>query len=173
MASLTLFSSSHSLALPLPTAHKCISSPRAFFLRPISTIASSSSNKSSSSHAPPPQLGLSRRLALPLLGLSLFLSSSPALAIDVPLFGIRKRVEQAEKAVVEEVKELVKEGGQLVKGGEKEVGAVAGAVTAFATSPVEPGGSLPPAYQAGAVAAAELVAVLVASSVVNGVVRES
>lgn len=118
-------------------------------------------------------MGLSRRLALPLLGLSLFLSSSPALAKDVPLFGFRKRVEQAEKAVVEEVKELVKGSENLVKGGEKEVSAVAGAVSAFATSPVEPGESLPPAYQAGAVAAAELVAVLVAASVVNGLVSES
>lgn len=117
---------------------------------------------------------VSRRLAMPLLGLSLLISSPrPAMAKDIPLFGIRKRVEQAEKEVVQEVQSLVKEGEQLVQEGEKEVASVAGAVTAVVSSPSAPGESPPPVYQAGAVLGAEFVAVLVASSVVNGLVSES
>lgn len=126
-----------------------------------------------SSPSTPAKVGLSRRLVLPaLVGAPLFLQQQAALAKDIPLFGLRKRVEEAEREVVQEVKELVKEGEQLVVEGEKEISSVVApaAAAAAAAAPID---SPPPIYQAGAVAGAELVAVLVASSVVNGLVSEA
>ncbi len=78
---------------------------------------------------------------------------------------------------MDEVKELVKEG-------EAEAQAVSGAVSGVVKTAVadfsvtsskgfSPEGGLPPAYQAGVVAGAELVAVLVASTVVNGLLSPS
>ncbi|MCO5599106.1 hypothetical protein L7F22_053206 [Adiantum nelumboides] len=107
---------------------------------------------SSSSTQPISKIGYSRRLLLPgLICAPLLLQQQAATAKDIPLFGIRKRVEQAEKAVVKEVKELVKEGEQLVKEGEKEISnVVAPAAAAVASKPRID--SPPPAYQAAAVA---------------------
>ncbi|CAK9195688.1 unnamed protein product [Sphagnum troendelagicum] len=122
----------------------------------------------------------SRRQALAFATFSavsaVLISSQPAQARDVPLFGFRK----VQKQVVDEVKELVKEG-------EAEAQAVTGAVSGMVKTAVadfsvpsssskassSEGGGLSPALQAGVVAGAELVAVLVASTVVNGLVSPS
>ncbi|KAH9546858.1 hypothetical protein CY35_11G003400 [Sphagnum magellanicum] len=122
----------------------------------------------------------SRRQALAFTTFSavsaVLISSQPAQARDVPLFGFRK----VQKQVVDEVKELVKEG-------EAEAQAVTGAVSGLVKTAVadfsvpsssskassSEGGGLSPALQAGVVAGAELVAVLVASTVVNGLVSPS
>jgi hypothetical protein len=118
----------------------------------------------------------SRRQALAFTTFSavsaVLISSQPAQARDVPLFGFRK----VQKQVVDEVKELVKEG-------EAEAQAVTGAVSGMVKTAVadfsvpssssSEGGGLSPALQAGVVAGAELVAVLVASTVVNGLVSPS
>jgi hypothetical protein len=122
----------------------------------------------------------SRRQALAFTTFSavsaVLISSQPAQARDVPLFGFRK----VQKQVVDEVKELVKEG-------EAEAQAVTGAVSGIVKTAVadfsvpsssskassSEGGGLSPALQAGVVAGAELVAVLVASTVVNGLVSPS
>ncbi|CAM6024379.1 unnamed protein product [Sphagnum balticum] len=119
---------------------------------------------------------ISRRQALALTTLSAVLFSSSqqaAQARDIPVFGFRK----VQKQVVDEVKELVKEG-------EAEAQAVSGAVSGVVKTAVadfsvtsskgfSPEGGLSPAYQAGVVAGAELVAVLVASTVVNGLLSPS
>lgn len=169
MASI-LFTRTFSVLVPcsfLPTGNHYTSSARSRSLKPNCIMTSQSTS------SPSPQLGFSRRLVLPLLSIPPFLSlAQPSLALDVPLFGIRKRLEQAQKEVVQEVKELVKEGQQLVKEGEKEVGGMAGAVSSFSTSPADAGKSIPPAFQAAAVAGVELVAVLIASAVVNSIVSE-
>jgi len=122
----------------------------------------------------------SRRQALAFTTFSavsaVLISSQPAQARDVPLFGFRK----VQKQVVDEVKELVKEG-------EAEAQTVTGAVSGMVKNAVadfsvpsssskassSEGGGLSPALQAGVVAGAELVAVLVASTVVNGLVSPS
>ncbi|KAH7316270.1 hypothetical protein KP509_21G086100 [Ceratopteris richardii] len=122
------------------------------------------------------KLRLSRRLLLPsLVAAPLLLQQQSAFAKDIPLFGIRKRVEQAEKAVEKEVKEIVKEGKELVKEGEDLVKEGEKELTAAAAAVVSKPAidSPPPAYQAAGVAGAELVAVLIASSIVNGLVSES
>ncbi|KAL2630584.1 hypothetical protein R1flu_015270 [Riccia fluitans] len=109
------------------------------------------------------------------LSAALLMTSERAEAKDIPLFGIRKKVEQAEKAVEKEVKELEKEGSALLKAGEKELAkdvegvekAVSGAIGEIES--VSPS-AISPALQAGGVIGAELVAVAVASSVVNGLI---
>ncbi|KAI5082062.1 hypothetical protein GOP47_0001805 [Adiantum capillus-veneris] len=133
-------------------------------------VKCASPSPASTATTAPAKLGYSRRLLLPgLVCAPLLLQQQAAMAKDIPLFGIRKRVEQAEKEVVKEVKELVKEGEQLVKEGEKEISSVvAPAAAAVASKPSFD--SPPPAYQAAGVVGAELVAVLIASSVVTGLV---
>eukprot|EP00249_Psilotum_nudum_P034580 c53804_g1_i1 orf=539-1012(-) len=142
-----------------------------------SSLPSPPPAKCSSPHHIPlssPNATLPRRFALG-LALSLCLTrSSPAIARDIPLFGIRKRVEKIEEAVVEEVQQLVMEGqeaAQLLQEGEKELSTVAAAAAASASASVKFNGFSPP-IQAGAVVGAELLAVLIASSVVNGLARE-
>ncbi|KAJ3672122.1 hypothetical protein LUZ60_006843 [Juncus effusus] len=85
-------------------------------------------------------------------------ATSPSYAKDIPLFGIRKRLENIEQEAVE----VVKEGEETVEKGieaaEMEIES-AGAGLAVAGDLV----------QAGVVAGAEAVAVLAAVSVVNGI----
>eukprot|EP00250_Pteridium_aquilinum_P001171 c11381_g1_i1 orf=156-590(+) len=120
---------------------------------------------SSTPPSAPSKVAYLRRLLLPaLVGAPFLLRQQAATAKDIPLFGIRKRVDEAEKVV----KELVKEGEQLVKEGEKEIGSVVAPV--ILSTPIN---SPPPTFQAAGVAGAELVAVLIASSVVNGLVSNS
>lgn len=118
---------------------------------------------------------LSRRqvtVSLTALSVALFASSQrQAQARDIPIFGLKKAKKITEE-VVQEVKELVKEG----EGGVAAVGgAISGAVAEFpgvALPNIPSGGevSLSPALQAGIVAGAGAIGVLVASTVVNSLV---
>ncbi|XP_042423168.1 uncharacterized protein LOC122010744 [Zingiber officinale] len=130
--------------------------------------------------SPPPEprqaLG-SRRQCLLLLALSSAALSSPARSEDIPLFGIKKRI----KKIEEEAEEIVQEGEKAVEKGivaaekgivaaeqgivaaEKEIQAAEGIV---ASASLSLAGDL---LQAGAVAGAEAVGVLVSVSIVNGI----
>ncbi|KAJ4776250.1 hypothetical protein LUZ62_060507 [Rhynchospora pubera] len=105
--------------------------------------------------------------------------TSPSRAADIGLFGIRKRLEKIEEEAAEVVKEseklaeeVVKEGEEAVvkeiKTAEKEIESAAAAVAAEAGAGAgfQIAGDL---VQAGAVAGAEAVGVLVGLSVVNGI----
>ncbi|MQL81333.1 hypothetical protein Taro_013787 [Colocasia esculenta] len=122
-------------------------------------------------HVRAPAVG--RRQSLLLLSVSapLALGLAPARAEDIGLFGLRKKL----RTIEEEAEEVVREGERAVEKGieaaekeiqvaEKEIGAAAaGAATGLELGL---GGDL---AQAGAVAAAEVVGVLAAVSVVNGI----
>ncbi|KAJ1692374.1 hypothetical protein LUZ63_009072 [Rhynchospora breviuscula] len=106
--------------------------------------------------------------------------TSPSRAADIGLFGIRKRLEKIEEEAVEVVKESEKLAADVVKVGEKavekkiktaekEIESAAAAVAAEAGAAgagFQIAGDL---VQAGAVAGAEAVGVLVGLSVVNGI----
>ncbi|KAG6533416.1 uncharacterized protein LOC121978123 [Zingiber officinale] len=123
--------------------------------------------------SPPPeprQAVGSRRQCLLLLALSSAALSSPARSEDIPLFGIKKRI----KKIEEEAEEIVQEGEKAVEKGivaaekgivaaEKEIQAAEGIV---ASASLSLAGDL---LQAGAVAGAEAVGVLVSVSIVNGI----
>ncbi|XP_074580858.1 uncharacterized protein LOC141837336 [Curcuma longa] len=83
---------------------------------------------------------------------------------DIPLFGIRKRI----KKIEEEAEEIVQEGEKAVQKGivaaEKEIQAAEEGIVASASLGLA--GDL---LQAGAVAGAEAVGVLVSVSIVNGI----
>ena len=120
---------------------------------------------SSDSKAWSPKVGLiPRRVVFPsLIALVPLLGAGAASAKDIPLFGIRRRnIEKVEREIVEEVKEIVKEGEELVIRGEKAVEEAADANVAPA-----------PLLQAGTLVGAEILATLVASSLVNGLLGES
>nr|ABR17221.1 unknown [Picea sitchensis] len=151
------------VGISLPTLHtnsRPISSPRTRSSTP-HQIRCKTTNRNPPS---PPIPSIPRRQVIPLMGLSLLLNlSGPAQAKDIPIFGIKKmKVEEA----VEKAKELVKEG-------EQEVEIVAETVKETAEN-LEKIAALEgpgPVVQAGVVAGAEVIGVLVASSVVNGIVR--
>jgi hypothetical protein len=113
-----------------------------------------------------------RRSLLLLLSLPapfLAATASPSRAANIGLFGIRKKLEKIE----EEAAEVVKEGEELVekeiKTAEKGIESAAAAVGAEAEAAgagFQIAGDL---VQAGAVAGAEAVGVLVGLSVVNGI----
>jgi len=114
----------------------------------------------------PPIPSIPRRQVLPLLGLSLLLNfSGPAQAKDIPFFGIKK-LKKVEEEAVEKAKELVKEGEQEVEKVAETVKETAENLETIAAFE-GPG----PVVQAGVVAGVEVIGVLVASSVVNGIVR--
>ncbi|XP_047311454.1 uncharacterized protein LOC124914878 [Impatiens glandulifera] len=85
----------------------------------------------------------------------------PAKARDIPLFGIRKKLEKVE----EKVEEVIKEGIETAEEG--IVSAEKGIETA--EKEIESEVRISGLAQAGAVAVAELFAVVVATSVVNGI----
>ncbi|KAK2657340.1 hypothetical protein Ddye_010392 [Dipteronia dyeriana] len=87
---------------------------------------------------------------------------SSCFATDIGLFGLRKKVRQAEKEAVKEAAKLVKEAEREIKTAEKEIKT---AEVEIETGVVGFGGLA----QAGAVAAAEVVGLLAATSVVNGI----
>jgi hypothetical protein len=111
------------------------------------------------------------------------LASAPALALrepsslaqDIPLFGLRKKLKRAE----EEAQELVKEGFETAEKGLETAGK--GIVTVergietaekeivTAEKEIEEAVSFGGLAQAGAVAGAEVVGVLVATAIVNGI----
>ncbi|KMZ62717.1 hypothetical protein ZOSMA_44G01170 [Zostera marina] len=111
----------------------------------------------------------SRRESLSLLLLSSAAVSLPARAENIPLFGFRKKLKNIEK----EAEEIVKEGEQAVEKGivKAEKTVVEGIMTTeeeiiAAEAKVQSG-----LIQAGAVAAAEALSVIVGVSVVNGILR--
>ncbi|OMO56798.1 hypothetical protein CCACVL1_26262 [Corchorus capsularis] len=112
-----------------------------------------------------------------------FLSTTTALTIrqpeshaeDIPLFGIRKKLKRAEDEAVE----LVKEGFETAEKGletaekgiitvEKELKTAEKEIE-IAEKEIEGAISFPALAQAGAVAAAEFLGVVVATSIVNGI----
>lgn len=112
----------------------------------------------------------SRREVFSLATLSVLLfSADKAQAKDIPLFGIRKQLETAEKAVEGAEKAVEKEVKKLATQGGKELEAVSASVKE-AVSDIEAEAAVSQLLQAGGVAGVELVAVLVASTVVNGLV---
>uniref|UniRef100_A0A2N9IEZ3 Synechocystis YCF37 n=1 Tax=Fagus sylvatica TaxID=28930 RepID=A0A2N9IEZ3_FAGSY len=111
-----------------------------------------------------------RRQLLFLLTASTALTSRelPSVAEDIPLFGFRKKLKKAE----EEAEEIVKEGFEAAERG--LVTAEKGIVTAergieTVESEIETALSFGGLAQAGVVAGAEFVGVLVATSIVNGI----
>lgn len=82
---------------------------------------------------------------------------SASSAEDIPLFGLRKKLKQAEEEAVNIVKEVEKK----IETAEKRI--------ETSEKEVETAASFGGLAQAGAVAGAELVGVLVATSVVNGI----
>ncbi|XP_030462626.2 LOW QUALITY PROTEIN: uncharacterized protein LOC115682527 [Syzygium oleosum] len=113
-----------------------------------------------------------RQMAL-LLAASTALTAAPrpsaaAAAQDIPLFGLRKKLRKAE----EEAEEIVKEGFEVAeKGIEAAEKGIEKAERGIETAEreIEAAVSFGGLAQAGAVAAAEVVGVLVATSVVNGI----
>ncbi|KAK7858719.1 uncharacterized protein LOC112038057 [Quercus suber] len=123
--------------------------------------------------APPPRSTTflsGRRQLLFLLTASPALTARgpPSLAEDIPLFGLRKKLKKAE----EEAEEIVKEGFEAAEKG--IVSVEKGIVTAekgiqTAEREIEAEVSFGGLAQAGAVAGVEVVAILVATSIVNGI----
>lgn len=112
-----------------------------------------------------------RRQTLFLTSSALLLRPSQSLAEDIPLFGLRKKLKKAE----EEAEAIVKEGFDVaemgVEAAERGVEAVEIGVVA-AEKGVEEAVSLSfgGVAQAGTVAATEVLGVVVATAVVNGII---
>lgn len=85
------------------------------------------------------------------------LTARESFAEDIPLFGLRKSVKKAE----EEAVKLVEEAEREIKTAETEI--------ETAEMEIEEGIGFGNLAQAGAVAGAEVVGVLVATSIVNGI----
>ncbi|KAI3412325.1 Thioredoxin domain-containing protein [Psidium guajava] len=106
---------------------------------------------------------------------TLTVAPRPSAAQDIPLFGLRKKLRKVE----EEAEEIVREGFEAAEKGieaaEKGIVAAEKGVVAAekgvetAEREIEAAVSFGGLAQAGAVAAAEVVGVLVATSVVNGI----
>ncbi|KAG6571416.1 hypothetical protein SDJN02_27978, partial [Cucurbita argyrosperma subsp. argyrosperma] len=100
---------------------------------------------------------------------------NPSMAEDIPLFGLRKKL----KKVEEEAEEIVREGFEAAEKGLETaergiVTAEKGIITAergieTAEKEIESAVNFGALSQAGAVAGAEVVGVLVATSIVNGI----
>ncbi|KAJ0040596.1 hypothetical protein Pint_28176 [Pistacia integerrima] len=86
---------------------------------------------------------------------------SAGLAQDIPLFGLRKNLKKAE----EEAVEIVKEAEKKIETAEKEIVKEA----KKAENEIETTVNFGALAQAGAVAGAEVIGVVVASAVVNGI----
>uniref|UniRef100_A0A7C9CWF5 Uncharacterized protein n=1 Tax=Opuntia streptacantha TaxID=393608 RepID=A0A7C9CWF5_OPUST len=153
--------STASLALPLPTS------------TPILRVRNSVSACLKQVASSPPRTAGRRDCLLLLTSTTALIAvkSPPAAAQDIPLFGLRKKLEQAEK----QTEELVKEGFEAAEKGVEtaEKGIVAAekgieAAEKEIETAAESFGLGAPA-QAGLVAGAELLGVVVASSVVKGI----
>jgi len=153
-----------------------LSASHALAATPLPLVASSSSSScrggpvvvsAVADGASQPKLAMiSRRHAAvtSLTALSVFLFSRPAHARDVPIFGLKKAKKLGDQ-VVQEVKDLVKEGEGAISGAVAEFPGAAGR-----NIPSFSGEGLSPAVQAGTVAGAGVVGVLIASTVVNSLV---
>ncbi|XP_031484249.1 uncharacterized protein LOC116253539 [Nymphaea colorata] len=82
----------------------------------------------------------------------------PAKAENIPLFGIRKKLEKVEEAVEKEAEKVVEAAESEIRMAEEDLQMV-----------VEGGGRTADLWQAGAVVGAEVVGVVIATSVVNGI----
>ncbi|KAL1212183.1 hypothetical protein V5N11_003954 [Cardamine amara subsp. amara] len=90
------------------------------------------------------------------------------MAADIPLFGIRKKLKKAEEEVVEIVKEGFETAEKGVDAAERGIEAAEKGVET-AEKEIVTAVSFNGLTQAGAVVAAEFVGILVATSVVNGI----
>ncbi|KAJ9669930.1 hypothetical protein PVL29_026475 [Vitis rotundifolia] len=111
---------------------------------------------------------LSRRRCLVLLTTALTARELPSRAQDIPLFGLRKKLEKVE----EEAEEILKEGIEAAEKGivtaEKGIEKAEKGIET-AEKEIETAVSYNGLTQAGAVVVAEAVGVLVATSVVNAI----
>ncbi|XP_058094882.1 uncharacterized protein LOC131240592 [Magnolia sinica] len=147
---------------------QALSLPRSHRTRPTACAAYASKSEPKVHY---PAVLHGRRQCLFLLTALTATRTLPSLAEDIPLFGLRKKLRKAE----EEAEEILREGERAVEKGievaekgivtvEKEIVTVEseiGTVGSFAVA-----GDL---VQAGVVAAAEVLGVVIASSVVNGI----
>ncbi|KAL9158058.1 hypothetical protein ABFS82_08G043300 [Erythranthe guttata] len=120
-------------------------------------------------HAPAVVLPTRRQCLLLLTATTaLTVSEMPSRAQDIPLFGLRRNLRKAE----EQAEEIVKEGFDAADKGivaaEKGIEAAEKGVVA-AEEEIETAVRFSGLAQAGAVVAAEAVGVLIATSVVNGI----
>ncbi|CAN6460449.1 unnamed protein product [Victoria cruziana] len=102
-----------------------------------------------------------RRQALTMVvgtGLAGWWRGEPAKAKSIPLFGIRKKLEKVEEEVEEEAEKVVEAAESEIKMAEEDLQMI-----------VEGGGRTADFLQAGAVVGAEAVGVVIATSVVNGI----
>ncbi|GAB2282539.1 hypothetical protein Dimus_017080 [Dionaea muscipula] len=117
------------------------------------------------STSPPPKLTVHvgrRHLAFLLTSAAALKAlESPALAKDIPLFGLRKKLEIVEKEAEEVVKESIEATEKGIETVEKEI--------ETAEKGIETAVRFDKLAQAGVVAGAEVLGVLVATSVVNGI----
>lgn len=128
-------------------------------------------------HAPPPAVLPTRRQCLQLLTAATALKAMelPSRAQDIPLFGLRRGLKKAE----EEAEQIVKEGFEAadkgivaaekgIEAAEKGIEAAENGVVA-AEKEIETAVSFGGLAQAGVVVGVEAVGVLIATSVVNGI----
>ncbi|KAL6956578.1 hypothetical protein U1Q18_040660 [Sarracenia purpurea var. burkii] len=87
----------------------------------------------------------------------------PSRAQDIPIFGLRKKLEKVEEKVEEVIKEGIESAERGIETAEKDIETAEGEIE----SAVSFGGLA----QAGAVAGVEAIGVLVATSVVNGILE--
>ncbi|KAJ0260400.1 F262 [Hirschfeldia incana] len=121
-------------------------------------------------HTNPAPLSSSRRnLLFSLTAATVVTGLQPAsMAETIPLFGIRKKLKKAEEEAVEIVKEGFETAEKGLETAEKGLEAAEKGVET-AEKEIETAVSYNGLTQAGAVVAAEFVGVLVATSVVNGI----
>lgn len=124
-------------------------------------------------HPAPPSISLTvasrRNLLFSLTAATVVTGLQPAsMAETIPLFGIRKKLKKAEEEAVEIVKEGFETAEKGVEAAEKGLEAAEKGVET-AEREIETAVSYNGVTQAGAVVAAEFVGVLVATSVVNGI----
>ncbi|KAF5738185.1 hypothetical protein HS088_TW13G01080 [Tripterygium wilfordii] len=104
---------------------------------------------------------------------------APSIAEDIPLFGLRKKLQKTEEAAVEIVKEGFEAAEKGLETAEKGVITIERGIEAAekgietAEKGVEEAVSFPALAQACVVAGAEVVAVFVATSAVNGILEPS
>ncbi|KAJ9564067.1 hypothetical protein OSB04_000033 [Centaurea solstitialis] len=91
----------------------------------------------------------------------------PSMAEDIGLFGLRKKLKKAEEEAVEIVKEGIESAEKGIEAAER--GIEAAETEVVATEVRFGGGGVGGLTQAGVVVGAEVVGVLVATSVVNGI----
>ncbi|CAH1413263.1 unnamed protein product [Lactuca virosa] len=138
-----------------------------FSSRSSRTITLVSSYKAQCPKVAPPSIrsdGQSRRHLLFLMTATTAITAMemPSMAEDIGLFGLRKKLKKAEEEAVEIVKEGIESAEKGVEAAERQIEAAEMEIE----TEVRFGGGL---TQAGVVAGAEVVGILIATSVVNGI----